>query len=186
MKFTLKIEIDKPDTMAAGLTVDNDADVRMARERLTNLQDEARRADQRLHADASRVEELRVLVGAGEARIDELEAAIVTQRAGALVYPQYAERVALAGKAVDQAIADAKARIMADLGRRRDKLQRVLSTDVAPMLQAFREAEAALDACSHAVKPGSCVVPLEWPQSLDDEGALRNARIQSVGPRGAA
>jgi hypothetical protein len=187
MKFNVKGQIPSPDLVGEGLRVDNNPGVTMARDTLGNAREEQERARRRLAEAGQDLARLRIAVPRGEASTSALDQAIVSQRSAALVIDQYDARVTEADRALTGAIATAKAEIVREAGRRRDKLQ-VIADELAPALSALREAEAALDEAVRAVGLQAGVVALEWPSSLAVEATSNHNIVitRMSEPRGAA
>ncbi|MEO8076709.1 MAG: HK97 family phage prohead protease [Acidobacteriota bacterium] len=99
---------------------------------------------------------------------------ITEQRAAAVVISGYERRVSEAETAVVDATAAARLATLKELGRRRDKLQKICD-QLTPILEGLREAEETLDTAARQHGQPAGVAPLAWPVTLDAEGALANA-----------
>jgi len=174
-KFKPSITVQTPQEIIAGLDADHDQASRQEREFVTRQRDELTRADGRLRDASARVDALARDVPAGKAALADLDAALRAQQAAALVMPGHQARVAEAEAAEVVAKKQADAKVLAEANRRGKALQDV-ADELAPILTALRDAEAGLDTISlrHG---GSGVPPVTWPQSAEDEGALRKHAV---------
>jgi chromosome segregation ATPase len=178
MKFAVKVHVQ--DDIASGLTIDADPRLRAAREQLDAVRRDQAESHEALRATENDRKRLTAATAQGRAKISELEAAIVRQRAAALVVPQFPARVAEAEAAVERAIEGAKQWIRREAERRRDALQHA-AIELTPALNALRDAEAALDAAVRAIGVRDGVTPVLWPSSLNADGELRNAANAAFG-----
>jgi hypothetical protein len=187
MKFKVIETIPAANEIASDLRIERDTDVVEARERARAVRLELQRAQERLREAQRARADRAAAVAKGEATPAQLEADIGAERAAALVLPHYEPRIRQADADVERVLEDAKRRAIREAGRRRDRLQ-LVADNLTPALNALREAEAALDEAVRAFGVYSGVEPLQWPSSLDDEGAQRNSALMggAIGRPGVA
>jgi vacuolar-type H+-ATPase subunit I/STV1 len=174
---SIPVDLPSVEFLTADLTIDRDLGVQLARDRRASARREELNAT-RCEADAlNKVEQVRRALANGSARAADLEAAVIAHQAAALALPTVAAQCAAAESAEQTAVAEAKHAIVREANKRRDRLQRQ-AQQLAPVLEELRQLETALDEALHRVVPGAVVAPLEWPCSLDDEGARLNALRQ--------
>jgi hypothetical protein len=172
MRISIKTTLTAADVIADKLDVNQYPLVTMARTKAAGAREEHGRAHQRLVEAGQEVDRLRRAVAGGDAAIADLERALSAQHAAALVLPQFAERVTDAERSVDAAMTAAKAYVIAEAERRRDRLQQV-ADEFEPALTALTEAEAALDAAVRAAG-GISVQAVRWPACLIDARPAMN------------
>ena len=177
MKFgKLDFTIPTPAEIIAGLDVDADTGLKLAREVATNARRELAHATQRLEEAGARVADLKVKVPDGRAALGDLEAALREQAAAAMVLPGHQQRVIDAEKNITTALQRAKQAIVTEAGRRRDTLQAVADR-VVPVLNALRDGEEALDdLMSKIMGQPACVAAVEWPCSLEHSAVISHGK----------
>lgn len=163
--------------VTAGLSLDETGVLRAAVDRQRAVQAEHARAHQQLADVIVRAERFAGDVRHGRATARQLEDALIERQAAALVVSRLASELQTADAAVRTATRDALAEILAEAGKRRDKLQRV-ADELASTLTQLREVEAGLDeALVRAGRdltqrlgvPPSCTLAvraLDWPAPL--------------------
>jgi hypothetical protein len=168
-KQTIEVKLPTVEAIAAGLRVDDDAEVQIARERTATVRAEHAKAQRRLTDASSAVDRVRANVASGRAATGELERAIAEQKSAALVLPNYAQRIAEAEQHEQRALEAAKVRVREEGTRRIEVLQKAATT-VGPLLEQLRDLELALD----RVCPN--LPSLDWPASLQTDAALGSWR----------
>jgi len=175
-----------PANVAANLEVERDAGVTAAHDRVRNAVEDRAHARQRADEARAEVDRLRRDVGDGRAQASELEQALTRERSALLVLPQYDNRIADAERELPNATARAKAAVLKEARKRRDRLQDI-ADELAPVLEELRACERALDAaCRAAGDPQGVQPALQWPQSLEDEMRAFNNTVSASLSNGVA
>lgn len=127
---------------------------------------------QRIRDRSADIDRLRQDVARGRTPATDLERVLGQRSAAALLVAPLEAKVAEARRELADATERAKAGVLAGAGRLRDKLQEA-ADQVRPVLEEFRELERMLDQAAFAIGDKRGVPPVDWPQSLNDEGATR-------------
>ena len=176
MKCKLELSVPSPEEILKGLCPDDDTGLKLARETAQNVRGELAHATQRLSDAGAIVSSTKAAVAGGRASTGDLEAALRSQSAAALVLPAYQRRAIEADSAIVVALTHAKASVVAEAGRRRDGLQ-ATADKLAPGLNALRVAEEALDdLMSKIMGQPACVTAVEWPCSLEHSAVISHGR----------
>jgi hypothetical protein len=168
MKFKCSINVPAPEEATADLDPTADAGLRLAHERVTKERGELTRAEGRLRDAGARADELARDVPAGRATVADLDNALRAKQTAALVMPGHQARVADAEAAESAAQKQARDRVIAEANRRGAELQ-AAADELAPVLTALIEAEAALDTVVLKLG-GPGVKAVTWPACANDEG----------------
>jgi hypothetical protein len=173
----LDLTIPTPVEIIAGLDVEKDVGLTLAREAAVNVRRELAHATQRLSDAGAIVSSTKAAVAGGRASTGDLEAALRSQSAAALVLPAYQRRAIEADSAIVVALTHAKASVVAEAGRRRDALQ-ATADKILPALSALRVAEEALDAAVQGALGDRyvCVTAVTWPRSNEDDAIQSHGR----------
>ena len=193
MAMKINIIIPSVDEVVAELDPEQAQAAVEAALKLEDSETAMREAREQLNQCSKRARELREQAPRGQASMADLEAALAAERAAAVAVPSHEERVREAGKALERAQAVAREASADEARRRASQLQRI-ADELAPALEALREAEHELQstissACSYT-KPignqdwpvkGPDLEPVSWPASLKLERQLRavGAALQS-------
>lgn len=174
-RFKIQVSVEEPDAITAGLDPTMAAGVVNAQKAEAKAVAELEAVQQRLAAAQERVASLTDAIPEGRASDAELADALRLREVAALTEPGYVKRVAAAKADVEAAERAARQAVVKEAGRRRDELQES-ANQIRPVLEALRHGEEALDAVLLQMGERKGVAPVDWPMSLDDEGALRNTR----------
>jgi hypothetical protein len=128
------------------------------------------------------VERVRAAVTAGRAATADLERALTSRDAAALLVEPAAERMRATESALSAAKGSAVRRVLEDAAGFRAELQ-AIADDLAPVLEELRVLEQAIDTAVQAVKPSDSLQPaLTWPSALVVDATLRRSAMAAPLP----